>query len=113
MSRIRRKIERATGATYVGRLPHVSGGAFSAARLPALVAELKARLQPGRGARPGRPTNPDWQLHPKVPMSRSTKQALEELASRMSTSDRKLSPMQVAAQILEAALAELELKDRR
>src|SRR5260221_506203 len=110
MTRIRRKIEQVTGARFVGRLPHVAGGAFAAARLPALVAALRARLRPGQGARPGRPTNPDWQLHPKVPMSRSTKHTLEQLASRMSTIDRKMSPMQVAAHILEVAVAELEKK---
>ncbi len=39
--------------------------------------------------------------HPKVPMSRATVRRLFRLAEEASTSERKISPMQLAAQILE------------
>jgi hypothetical protein len=46
-----------------------------------------------------------WERHPKVPMTRATEQRLIRLAEAASTDKRKVSPMQVAAQILEDALA--------
>ena len=51
-----------------------------------------------------RPTNPNWVRHPKVPMSEATERRLSRLAEQASVSGRKVSPMQVAAQILEDAL---------
>jgi hypothetical protein len=111
MRRTTKRIAQAMGAEYVGRLPHVGGGAFAAARLPALVTALKRQLQPGRGLRPGRPTDSAWVLHPKVPMSAATKRMLVRLANQMSTEERRVSAMQVAAKILEAAIAELTTKD--
>ena len=68
---------------------------------------MQARLVPGQGLRPGRPTDASWVRHPKVPMSDATRQRLALLAEQSSTGGRKVSPMQIAAQILEEALAEL------
>jgi hypothetical protein len=68
---------------------------------------LHEHLTPSRGARPGRPTNPTWVTRCKVPMSDRTVQALAALAEGMSTAERKVSPMQVAAQLLEEALGRL------
>ena len=31
-------------------------------------------MQPGQGQRPGRPTDPEWVAHPKVPMKAATQQ---------------------------------------
>ena len=90
-------------AEKAGRVPDVGGGAFGAARLARLLHE---RLTPGQGRRPGRPSDPAWVKHPKVPMSEVTAQKLTKLAEQVSTPDRKVSPMQVAAQLLEEALAE-------
>ncbi len=70
-----------------------------------LAQELRARLEPGKGKRPGRPSNPDWQKRPKVPMSGQTEKRLAELARLLSDDERQVSPMQVAAQILEVATA--------
>ena len=100
-----RRIADRLGATVVSRVPDVGGGAFGAARLAAIVASLRQRLVPGQGRRAGRPTNPNWVRHPKVPMSESTERLLTRLAEEASTEGRKVSPMQVAAQILEDALA--------
>ena len=95
------------GAKIAGEIPDVGGGPFGMAR----VAELLHRcLTPSQGERPGRPTNPDWTTRCKVPMSEATYQRLVQLADQMSTPERKISPMQVAAQLLEEAIASLNGK---
>ena len=98
------KIAAGLGARMVGKVPKTGGGAFGAARLARIVASMQARLVPGQGRRPGRPTDANWVCHPKVPMSTATRQRLSRLAEQASTGGRKVSPMQIAAQILEDAL---------
>jgi hypothetical protein len=93
------------GAEVVGQVPDAGGGAFGAARLARVIATLETRLVPGQGRRAGRPTDASWVRHPKVPMSEATARRLVRLAERASTGRRKVSPMQIAAQILEEALA--------
>jgi hypothetical protein len=105
MAKNREKIAAALGANVVIRVPHTGGGAFGAARLAKIVADIQARLQPGQGIRPGRPTDASWVRHPKVPMSEATRQRLTRLAEQSSVGGRKVSPMQIAARILEEALA--------
>ena len=99
------KIAAGLGAKVVGQVPDTGGGAFGAARLAHIVQAMQARLAPGQGRRPGRPTDASWVRHPKVPMSDATRQRLARLAEQSSTPKRKISPMQIAAQILEDALA--------
>jgi hypothetical protein len=89
------------GAEIVGEVPDVGGGPFGMARLARI---MHQRLTPSQGDRPGRPTNPDWASRPKVPMSEETVRKLAEIAEAMSNSKRKVSPMQVAAQLLEDAV---------
>ena len=96
-----KRIAEAMGAVHVGGVPEVGGGAFGAARLAEI---LKERLEPSKGRRPGRPTNVLWVQRPKIPISLETQEALLHLAKKMSTPDRKVSPMQVAAQLLEEAV---------
>ena len=43
------------GAQVVGTVPEYSAGAFGVAKL---ARTLRERLEPGRGKRPGRPSNP-------------------------------------------------------
>jgi hypothetical protein len=95
------------GAKVVGRVPSVGGGAFGAARLARIVADLQARLIPSQGRRAGRPTDANWVRRPKVPMSARTERILADLAERASESGRKVSPMQLAARILEEVVASL------
>jgi hypothetical protein len=90
------------GATIAGRIPEYSPGTFG---VMLLARELRERLEPGRGKRPGRPSNPTWEKRPKVPMSSETERRLTELARILSDEQRHVSPMQVAAQILEDATA--------
>ena len=89
------KIADGLGAKVVGKVPHTGGGAFGAARLAHIVATIQARLEPGQGLRPGRPTGPSRVRHPKVPMSDATRQWLARLAEQSSTDGRKVSPMQI------------------
>ena len=104
MAKNRERLAELLGAKVVGEVPDVGAGAFGMARLARL---LHQRLTPGRGERPGRPTSPDWVIHPKVPMSAATAEKLAALAEAMSTPERKISPMQVAAHLLEEAVAAL------
>jgi hypothetical protein len=94
------------GAKRIAQVPEV-GGAFGAARLARIIKQLQSRLVPGQGRRAGRPTDAKWVRHPKVPMSEATARRLNRLAEEASASGRKISPMQLAAQILEDALAHL------
>lgn len=107
MAKNTEKFAAALGATRVITVPNTGGGAFGAARLGHIVATIQARLVPGQGIRPGRPTDASWVRHPKVPMSEATRQRLTLLAEQSSTNGRKVSPMQIAAQILEEALTDI------
>jgi hypothetical protein len=89
------------GAKIVGEVPDVGGGPFGMARLAHI---MHQRLTPSQGERPGRPTDSTWASRPKIPMSEATRQRLEEIAEAMSTPERRVSPMQVAAQLLEEAV---------
>ncbi|HEX4131771.1 MAG TPA: hypothetical protein VHZ24_17180 [Pirellulales bacterium] len=101
------KLAERLGAKVVGKVPATGGGAFGAARLGATVATLQSRLRPSQGKRPGRPTDPTWDRSPKVPMSRRTAAKLALLAQRASKTGRQVSPMQLAAQLLEDVVAQL------
>jgi hypothetical protein len=102
MAKNRAKLARLLGAKIIGELPDVGGGAFGMARMAHLLHE---RLTPSQGERPGRPTNAAWVRRPKVPMSERTAKKLADLAAAMSTPQRKVSPMQLAAQLLEEAVS--------
>jgi hypothetical protein len=104
MAKNREKLAALFGAKLVGKVPDVGGGAFGMARMAQL---LHQRLTPSQGERPGRPTNPNWVIRPKVPMSKATARKLAEIAAEISNSERKVSPMQVAAQLLEQAVQKL------
>src|ERR1700722_8619693 len=110
MARNIEKIAAGLGAKVIGKVPHTGGGAFGAARLAHIVAAIQARLEPGQGLRPGRPTDASWVRHPKVPMSDATRQRLARPGGQRSTGGRKVSPMQIAAQILEDALSDIPVQ---
>ena len=101
MARNIEKLAEKMGAEIVGQVPDVGGGAFGAARLREI---LRQRLEPASGLRPGRPTDPSWDRRPKIPMSAGTEAMLAKLASLASGPGRKVSPMQVAAHLLEEAV---------
>jgi hypothetical protein len=100
------KIAGLVGGKVIGHIPNVGGGAFGMARLAMI---LQQRLEPGRGKRPGRPTDATWIHRPKVPMSAVTARKLKLLAKQASASGRKVTATQVAAQLLEEALAQCNI----
>ena len=105
MTKKTKKIEKLAnklGADVIGTVPDYSAGAFGVAKLARTLREC---LEPSHGKRPGRPSNPSWSKRSKVPLAAETEERLEHLAHLLSDSDRKVSPMQVAAQILEEATA--------
>jgi hypothetical protein len=105
MARNNYEIAGRLGATVVAQVPDTGGGAFGAARLARIIKGLQDRLVPSQGRRTGRPSDASWVRHPKIPMSEATERRLVRLAERASAEGRKVSPMQLAAQILEDALA--------
>lgn len=105
MATNRKRLARLLGAKIVGEVPDVGGGAFGMARLAHI---LHARLTPSEGERPGRPTDAAWEVRPKVPMSRTTQRKLKHLAETMSQQGRKVSAMQLAAHLLEEAVAQVD-----
>jgi hypothetical protein len=109
MAKNREKLAALLGAKIVGEVPDVGGAAFGMARLAHL---LHQRLTPGHGERPGRPTDSTWVHRPKVPMSEATFQVLTQVAEAMSTPERKVSPMQVAAHLLEEAVSQVSRATR-
>jgi hypothetical protein len=102
-----RKIAESLGATIIGQVPNAGGGAIGAARLAQIIRDLQSRLVSSQGRRAGQPTDSGWVRHPKVPMSEAPGQRLIRLAERASREGRKVSPMQIAARILEDALADI------
>ena len=102
-----RKLAELLGAEVVQQVPDVGGGAFGASRLANIMARLQSRLAPGQGKRPGRPTVASWAVAPKIPMSEETESKLARLAAQASASGHRISPMQLAAQLLEEAVARL------
>jgi len=105
-----KKIAKALGAKIGPKVPDTGGGAFGMARLAEVLA---ARLQPSQGKRPGRPSDPSWTHTAKVPMSDATIEQLDALAEKASTPNRKISRMQVAAQLLEDSLHHIQAENEK
>jgi hypothetical protein len=104
------RIAKDIGAKHRGHLPAVGGGAFGMAQIAQLLHE---RLAPSAGKRPGRPTNDRWTEHPKVPMSSDTLASLREISAQLSSEERKVSPMQLAAQLLEESVVRITGSGRK
>ncbi|MSR60499.1 MAG: hypothetical protein EXS05_23135 [Planctomycetaceae bacterium] len=68
---------------------------------------LRSRLAPGQGERPGRPSDPNWTVQRKLSMNSETLASLERIAEALSTDERRVSPMQVAALLVEDAAEHL------
>lgn len=68
---------------------------------------LRSRLAPGQGERPGRPSDPTWTVQRKLSMNEETLATLERIAESLSTDERRVSPMQVAALLVEDAAERL------
>lgn len=72
-------------------------------QLKALGERLRKRLEPGRGERPGRPSDPTWTIQRKLSMNADTLSTLEIIAKDISSEERQVSPMQITALLIEDA----------
>lgn len=102
MPRTSEEIRKALGANQpvpVRTQPH---GPFGVLQLQA---ELAERLQTGGGA--GRPSDPSWTIRRLVGFRPDTWRTLTEIAARLSTPRRRISPGQVAASLIEDSVAKL------
>jgi hypothetical protein len=81
-----REIAAKLGAVVVGQVPDSGGGAFGAAKLAHDVARLRAETQPVR-------------------ITAVTLQKLTRIAEQSSTPEQKVNPLEVAARLLEDAVA--------
>ena len=72
-------------------------------QLTALGIRLRERLEPGRGDRRGRPSDPTWTVQRKLSMNEQTLAMLVKAAEAVSTEKRRVSPMQIAALLIEDA----------
>ncbi len=100
------KIANALGAQRRGKVK-ATGGYFGAIQLAAEVAErFKA---PKHG---GRSTDPSWDARRLLPLSEETLQQLAHLAQQIEEQTQtRISPMQVAALLLERALTQANPSD--
>ena len=96
------KIAERLGATKVAQVPDVSGGAFGMAQLAEL---LKQRLDARGRRKPGAATG--WVLNPKVPISAETERQLIALAEKLSTPERRVNPLDLAAELLAASVQKM------
>jgi hypothetical protein len=56
----------------------------------------------------GRPTDPHWTVTRRVPFAPETWSALNTIAQKLSTAERKVAPAQVAAALIEDGIAGLD-----
>jgi len=74
---------------------------------------IRGRLEPSKGERPGRPSDPSWTVQRKLSMNDETLRTLERIAASVSTDSRRVSPMQVAALLIEDATQGLRSVENR
>jgi len=100
------EIAKLLGAKKVG-IVDAGGGALGAMRLGHFYSERMA-MRKALERQKNRQAN--WVLHLSIPMSQASLDKLTKLAENASSSDCQVSPMQIAAELLEAALAQCEPK---
>jgi hypothetical protein len=81
---------------------------FGTDHLSELGERIRGRLEPSKGERPGRPSDPSWTVQRKLSMSNETLRTLEAVAESVSTEARRVSPMQIAALLIEDATQGLQ-----
>jgi len=96
------KIAEALGAERQGRVQSTSGH-FGAVQI---AAEVQARFRSPPGG--GRSTDPSWSEQRLVRLAPETLQRLEQLAETLSEAGVRVSPLQVAALLLESATSKAD-----
>ena len=93
-----KRVAERLGAEHT-TLPNTGGGAFGMARLAGLLEERLGHSRKGASVR--------WILGSKVPMTSETAKLLIALAEKLSTPERRVSPTQLAAELLERSVRQL------
>ena len=93
------KIASALGAERRGEVP-ATGGWFGAMQL---LADVRARFRGPPGG--GRRTDPAWTERRLLPLAPETLRRLEQLSAVLGEHDVAASPLQIAAVLLERAVA--------
>jgi hypothetical protein len=83
-----------SGAIDIGHVDLTPGG------LVQLAVDFNQRLRSSGG----RPTDPSWTVSRRIPFSSDTWEALNVIANKLSSDDRKISPAQVAARLVERSV---------
>ena len=96
-----KRVEKALGAKRIVPVPNLPSGG------PLDLLELRAHVASRLRSSGGRPTDPDWKLQRLVPFRKDRWRQLEDLATRLSNDERKVSPAQVAAMLIEHALQDV------
>jgi hypothetical protein len=99
------KIAKALGAERRGAV-RAEGGHFGAMQL---VAEVQARFKTPAGG--GRGTDPAWTEKRLLPLTPETLNRLEHLAGAIGKQGVNISPLQVAALLLEHAIDDVDDED--
>lgn len=82
----------------------IGDDAFNPLALLALAHRFNERLR----STGGRPTDPSWTVSRRVPFAPETWDALNTIAVRLSSGQRKVAPAQVAAVLIEESLTDLD-----
>jgi hypothetical protein len=98
------KIAKALGGERRGKV-RAGSGHFGAMQL---VAEVQARFQTPTGG--GRGTDPSWTEKRLLPLTPDTLDRLEHLAAEISKQGVNVSPLQIAALLLEHAIEDVDDK---
>lgn len=93
-----KSIANRLGAEHKGQCPETGGGAFGMARLAEILKDRLHTHDTGEGY--------GW-VRTKVPMNAATEKLLFALAAKMSTAERRIDPLQLAAQIFEESVQKL------
>ncbi len=96
------RIAAALGAERKGKV-RSSGGYFGAVQL---AADVQARFRTPTGG--GRSTNPAWTERRLLPLAPATLQQLECMSRALGEQGVKVTPLQLAALVLERAMADAD-----
>ena len=100
--RFRSRVGQSLGASRVVALSKLPSGG------PLDLLELRAEVMSRLRSTGGRPTDPEWDTQRLVPFRSERWKQLETLAGSLSTQERKVSPGQLAAILIERGLQEVE-----
>jgi hypothetical protein len=103
--RLDASVAKALGASRVVALPDLPS------RGPLDLLQLRAHVAGRLRSSGGRPTDPEWTVQRLIPFREARWRQLVRLAEEMSSSDRKVSPGQLAGILIDRALN--DIPDRR